>query len=124
MPSQNYAVTRSLDPGKGDVLMDGLTWKQGQPMTEVVLRILRTPRGRYLPDPTFGVDYSAVNKALPGAGAAWRAAVLDALRSLIDRGYIANVAVTVDTAGDRLLYQVDFTDVQAQQRGSTGRLVF
>jgi hypothetical protein len=120
----SYAFCRALDPGTGDVRLAGATWAAGTPMTEVVLRVLRTPRGRYLPDPDFGVDYDVVQKLGPGTAAAWRAEVLRALRPYVDAGLLADVAVTVDTGAGRLVYQVDFTDPRAAQRLSTGRQVF
>lgn len=132
MPPTYYAATRAMDPGTGEVSMAGATWARGAPMVEVVLRVLRTQKGSYRPDPAFGVDYTAVQKALPNAAATWRAEVLRALQFLVDRGLITGPggagqpAITVDVSARGVLaYQVDFRDPRAPATArplSTGRL--
>jgi phage baseplate assembly protein W len=120
MASRYYAHTRALDAQSGDKRVAGGTYVAGDPMTEVVLRILRTPRGRYLPDPTFGVDYSVIQKAGAGVAAAWRAAVLAALDRLIKRNLITHVRVIVDTSKPgQLLYDVEFRDPRNSAREPT-----
>lgn len=120
-----YAEARSLDPGTGDTRWGGATWTPGRPMTECVVRILRTAKGSNAGDEDLGPDYEVVQKAGPGAAMAWRAQVLAALKRLTDPGLITDVSVPVDTLpGGRLEYEVLFTDpndtIQPRQR--TGKL--
>jgi hypothetical protein len=120
-----YVHTRARDPQTGDVLMNGATWAFADaPMVHVVLRVLRTPLGTYLPDPTFGVDYSVIQKRDPGVGARWRAAVLRGLQYLVDLRRITDVRVEYEVVGAQLRYAVSFVDPQIPGvRQSTKRLV-
>lgn len=124
MPPTPYALTAALDPATGDaVLEDGRRAHGEAPMLQCVLRILRTVRGEYAYDPTFGVDYSVARKASPGTAAAWRGAVIAALEPLVRRGSITRVQVSAELSGERLLYEVTFADPrQPGARVSTGRL--
>jgi phage baseplate assembly protein W len=89
-----YAYCRQLDPKTGDVLMNGATWKASPtPMLEVVLRVLRTPLGRYVPNANFGVDYGILQSLLPTTGSAWRAEVLRALKTYVDLNLISSPSV-------------------------------
>lgn len=109
-----YAVARRLDAGAGDVVMAGATWARGQPAAEIVLRCLRTPRGRYLPDPTYGLDYAALQKGGPNAGARVDAAVRAALAPLVRRGVLKDrPEITVTVTGTSLLIDVAFVDPRA-----------
>jgi phage baseplate assembly protein W len=114
-----YARTRALDPATGDLRLAGGNYVAGNPMLEVVLRVLRTPRGSYLPDPTFGVDMTVLRKASVGVAAAWRAAVIAALRRYTDRGLITDLKVTVETEGSRLYYSLEFVDPRSRTREPT-----
>jgi phage baseplate assembly protein W len=117
MTTPHYAVARELDPATGDLRMHGVAWKRGAPLTEIVLRVLRTPRGSFLPKPTFGVDYSLVQKLTPASRSLWRAGVEAALRYLVDSGRMRDLQVIVDPpAGGRMLYAVDFVDVRQSER--------
>jgi hypothetical protein len=113
-----YAACRKLDPGKGDYVFAGTTWAQGSPMVEIVVRGLRTPRGRYLPDPTWGVDLSNVNKLLPTAAASLRAAILQFLQPYQKQNLIRNVTVATSQGNGFMTYEVDFFDVRAETYAS------
>lgn len=118
-----YAVTRTLDAGTGDVSMDGAGWLPGAPMTEVVKRVLRTPRGRYLPDPTFGVDWKKVDKAGAGAAATAKKVIEAALKPYVDRGQLSSLSVSTERSGRALLYEVAFVDPRTKVRDTvTGQL--
>lgn len=111
--SQHYAITRRLT-ANGDVALAGTTWAQGSPMREVAKRLLRTPLGRYLPDPTWGVDYGAIQTGRADAAAKWRDSVLAAMRRYVLRGLIAKLAVAAEVDRDRLRFEVRFADVRAR----------
>lgn len=118
-----YAYCRTLDPKTGDVVMNGARWAPSAvPMLDVVLRILRTPLGKYLPNKNFGVDYSVVQKVLPTTGNAWRAEVLRALKPYVDQNLISPPKVTVDTDGSQMVFEVAFVDVRGKQHVTTGKL--
>lgn len=113
-----YAVTRRRDPTSGEVAFDGNRWAaSASPMTEVVLMVLRTPRGSNA-DVTLGVDWSRVRKLGTGAAAAAKAAIEEALRFLVASGQIARLSVEaeVDAGAGRLLYSVTFTDPRLDRR--------
>lgn len=105
-----YALTRALDAVSGDVLLDGGTWKTDPPMVGVVTRVLRTQRGTYLPDPTFGVDWSKVDKQRPNVSELLRTAIMEALQRYLDRGLVSSVAITSESVGARLSFVVSFLD--------------
>lgn len=106
-----YAYTRALTPA-GDLAFDDArsSWAGGSPMAEVVERVLRTPRGSYLPDPRFGVDFASVQKNTPNAGARFRDAILAALKYLTDARLIVSLTVETEARGAQLLYRITFTD--------------
>lgn len=79
-------------------------------MTEVVVRVLRTPRGSFLPDPTFGVDYRLVTKAHPNSPATLQSAIVEALKRFTDIGLITDLTVNVERRGTQLLWEVIFRD--------------
>lgn len=112
-------VSDAMDAGTGDTLQDdsGQRVKRGSPTVERVIRCLRTPRGQCPLDPAFGVDMSFVDKAYPDLAARWRAAVFEALRHLVEEGLISDLAVSVDSVGSQLLYNVTFVDVRERTRG-------
>ncbi len=116
--SSVYAVTRNLDGFSGDVRLTSGKWLRGSPAVEIVVRVLRTPRGKFLPDPTFGVDYSILDKRRPNIQAAWKNAV-EAGLAFLTKGTpprITSLLVTVDPPKtNRLIYEVTFVD----PRGST-----
>lgn len=105
-----YAITRALDAVSGDVALDGGTWKTDLPMVGVVTRILRTQRGTYLPDPTFGVDWSRVDRQRPNVSELVRTAIMEALQWYLDRRLLSAIVVTSDLVGARLFYTVSFLD--------------
>lgn len=105
-----YAHCRALDAVTGDVVMDGGTWKTDPPMVGVVTRVLRTQRGSYLPDPTFGVDWSKVDKLRPNVAELLRVAIMEALQRYLDRGLISSVAITASVAAGALFFAVSFLD--------------
>jgi phage baseplate assembly protein W len=112
-----YAVTRAMTE-TGDVSFAGATWTRGQPLVERVRRCLRTRRGSYLPDPTFGVDTSVLQKATPNVARVWTDAVRAALERFARRGELADLSVRVEARGDRLFYEVSFVDVRARERAT------
>jgi len=123
MPINAYAYCRRLDAQTGAVLMDGTTWAASPaPMLDVVLRVLRTPLGKYLPDKTFGVDYNLLQKITPTTGAAWRAEIIRATKRYVDLGLISPPVITLDVTSSSLVYEVAFHDIRADQRVSTGKI--
>ena len=118
-----YAYSRQMDTKSGDVAMNGARWAASPtPMLEVVLRVLRTPLRKYIPNNTFGVDYSILQKVLPTTAAAWRAEILRALKPYVDLNLISPPKVTVDTDGSQMVYEVAFVDIRAKQNATTGKL--
>lgn len=106
-----YVYARKFDAGAGDVLMNGASWATDRPLTAIVVRVLRTPLGYYLPDPNFGVDYSKFDKARPNAGADLQAAITRALAFLKRAGLITNLRITTPTvAGSTIIFNVSFSD--------------
>ena len=105
-----YAIARQIDPGTGDVVMNGATWAYQRPLTAMVLGVLRTPLGSYLPDITYGLDYSRLQKMTPSIGADFQAALTQALRFLTSKGQLKNLRVTYSTTGTALIFNVTFTD--------------
>lgn len=120
MTTVYYDRARALDPGTGDYAVDTgtATYRTGQPMAEVLVRVLRTPRGRYLPDPTYGLDLAAVRLAPPLQQATQlQAEILRALRPWTARGLLTRVlAVTERRPSGALLYDVSFADPRDPQR--------
>lgn len=115
-----YAHTRALDPVTGDVRLSGGQWVVGSPAAELVLQVLRTPKGTYLPDPSYGIDLSAVTHDHPNVTAKLHAAITAALRHLVEDGFITDLLVKVQRSGrGRLGYDVSFYDPRAQ--GSSRR---
>lgn len=106
-----YQYTRAFDAGTGDVLMSGASWKQDRPLTAIVLRVIRTPLGMYLPDLNFGIDYSTLDKARPNAGAELQAAIRRGLAFLTRAGLLTKLVVTTPTvSGSTIVFSVAFTD--------------
>lgn len=87
-------------------------------MLEVVLAVLRTPKGRCLVDPDLGVDWSRVQNLTANAGSVAKAVIESALQRYVSAGLIANlqVATQADPEYGRLVYGLEFRDVRAQQR--------
>ena len=118
MTEPYYAIADAMDPGTGQGLQDadGQSWKRGQPAAELVLRVLRTPRGQCQLDPAYGVDMTFLDKAYPNVAARWRAAVIEALRPYVAKTILSDIEVTAESDGGRLLYSVSFVDVRARAR--------
>jgi len=123
-----YASARAIDPGTGEWEYDQATqnWPDGAPMLQTAILALRTPLGRCLCDPSFGVDYSVVQKATADVGARWAAAVKECLSRWVKAGQITDLQVTVDVergVTPRLFYAVSFIDPRIPlDRQTTGRL--
>lgn len=116
MPTTYYAIARELTSA-GGVSLAGGTWTRGQPLVERVKRALRTPRGAFLPDPTFGLDLALVRRAAPAARpAALKAAVRDALARFVRAGDLTDLAVDAEALGTRLFYTVSFRDARTGER--------
>ena len=107
----SYAYARKFDPGTGEVMMDGASWATDRPMTAIVMRVIRTPLGSYLPDPNFGIDYSTLDKARPNAGAELQAAIKRGLAFLTRPGLITNLVVKTPTViGSAITFDLTFAD--------------
>ncbi len=122
-----YAITRTLDPNTGlfELDDDGREWAEGQPATELVVRVLRTPRGSCPLDPSYGIDTTAFARAWPNVAARVTAAITEALAFLTRTARITNVTVTVQTERDRLFYEVRFIDPRARTTNAVpGSFVF
>ncbi len=115
-----YKFTRSLDPSTGNVLLENQRWKGGSPAAEIVLRVLRTPKGSYLPDPTFGFDYSLLNHLTNDSEARIKAGIETALNYLVQDSVISSlkVKVQVDILRKAVVYDVSFYDPLLRQRTS------
>ena len=120
---QPYAITRVYDPVTGDVRMSGPTWARSpSPMLEVILYVIKTPKGSKPTDPSFGVDYNLLQRNLPNLGVTWVAEVKRALKFYTDNRYITELSVLVDTSSHGLKFEVSFKDPQMPDRASTGWL--
>ncbi len=105
---------RELDARTGDVALDGDRHRAGAPLLEVAKRVVRTPLGRFLPDPTFGVDYAAVERAAPEQRpAALRDALVAAFRRWTDRGVMVDLTVKTEAVGRQLRFSAEFYDSRA-----------
>lgn len=119
-----YALSRQMDPLTGDAVFDvsRRSWALGAPLAERVLRCLRVPKGQAQRDPSYGVDWSAVDNARVNAAATARQAIVTALQRFVDRGELVELRVETDSlpaAGARaFLLKVSFRD----PRGTTYRL--
>jgi hypothetical protein len=115
-----YAFTRRMNPAKGQpVIVDG-TWDGGAPMAEIAVRVLRTPKGSYKPTPTFGVDYTGIDKGLPSAEAKLTGAIESAFAFYVRTGLMVKLIVKVERAGSRLRYEVSFDDPRMMSGGRVG----
>lgn len=113
-----YAVTKALDPLTGDYKFSGSVHTRGSPMREIILRILRTPKGQCLANPNFGVDLSLVRKQFPNSAQNLKNSILQSLKYLVDQKLISNLTVTTESESTQgiIKYQVSFTDNQANNR--------
>ena len=113
--------TRAIDAQTGQLLFDTIqhTWPASPaPMRDVVVRVLRTPRGSCLASPSFGLDYSKLDKASPQLAATFEAAALAALAYLTSAGLITDVRTLASVERSTLRYTVTFRDpnLSAPQR--------
>lgn len=118
-----YAYTRQLTAA-GDWSFSGDAFDASPaPALEIVLLTLRTWKGRALAVPTFGTDWSRVNKLGTNALADASGVLSDALVPLVRRGVIADLKLNVEVDATRgvLVFDVDFYDPEARKRRSTGR---
>jgi hypothetical protein len=122
-----YAYTRRLDSGTGERVMAGGTWAAGLPSAEKIIHRLRTPKGRYLPDPTFGIDLRALQKLGPTSPKDIRAAIVTALDPLVTAGDIRITALSVIVNHTTVTYALDYVDLRlpppARPQRISGRLV-
>lgn len=119
-----YAFTRKLDPARGVPVVDSGSWTAGSPMAEVIVRVLRTPKGSYRADPSFGVEYKDIDKGAPDAPTRLQLAIETALAVYVRDKLITDLRVKVQRAGSQLRYEVSFTDprIAATQRPVRGAL--
>lgn len=115
-----YKFTRSLDPRTGNLTMVNQRWKAGSPAAEIVLRVLKTPKGTYLPDPTFGFDYSLLDHVRPDSEEKIKAGIRECLNYLVKDRVITdlNIKVEVDAKKKTVLFDVSFIDPLLKQRKS------
>lgn len=118
-----YAFARDFSSPTAQPTITTGHWTPGAPALQRVLRILRTPLGGCLLDPTLGVDWRRLDKAAPNAAVTCRAIVLAGLKRLVADGSITNVSVAVDQPNSTALYYtVTFTDPRLPTLQSSGRL--
>jgi phage gp46-like protein len=118
-----YAFIPTLDAITGDITLANANHKAGAPLGQRVLRVLRTPLGSYLPDKSYGLDYSIAQKATIGVQAAWRAEVFRALNWLVKDGALTELDVKVyPPKGRRLEYEVSFRDPRDEPTEPAQRL--
>lgn len=113
-----YAVTKALDPATGDYKFSGSVHTRGSPMREIIIRILRTPKGQCLANPNFGIDLSLVRKQFPNTAQNLKNSISQSVKYLVDQNLISNLEISVDsdTSTSTLKYQISFTDNQANNR--------
>lgn len=122
---QRYAFTPAKD-AHGDTLIQGDDWVRGVPELECVRNVVLTPLGSYAPDPSFGVDYSVIQKATSDVAAKWKAALTAGLKFLVNARRITDLVIVVDPpASSRMLYEIRFRDpISALVDGLGGRVSF
>lgn len=116
-----YAYTRRIDAGTGALRYSGATTtfvESDGPALELVARLLRTPLGTCQADPTWGVDWSRVEKMKDTAARDAQAAIETAMKLLSRPGYVSGVVVQAEARDGAVLYQVDFTDPRTRTRQS------
>lgn len=88
---------RKLNGVTGDYVWDAArsSIAAGDPDAEAVLRVLRTPRGRYLPSPSFGLDYNVLGSDGPDADSRIDREVRRALSRLVSVRRLRDLAVAV-----------------------------
>lgn len=109
-----YGYTRQFNPQTGGVVMRGTSWAAGAPAMELVLRTLRTPKGRYLLDKDFGLDYAKFQKLFPGADARCQTAIEDALAWLVKGKIIEKLKVKVEVSRGQCRVDVSFYDLRSR----------
>lgn len=118
-----YLFSPALDPVTGDWLA-GTDRPGGAPAVQIVLWTLRTHRGSFAPDETFGLDYRVAQRRTASTQADWKAEVERALARHVRARVITDLRVTVDPpAKGRLLYDVAFKDPRTAERETLRRLV-
>jgi hypothetical protein len=114
---KEYAYTRSLN-ANGNVVMQGPTWKAGQPMGETVLRTITTQLGTCEPAPDFGLDYSVFDHYAPNSAKKIEAAIFKSLRYLTSANLIQRLKVEVQlkrlVSGYEVLADISFYDPRSR----------
>lgn len=109
---------RALDPGMGDVVHhDGGTWEADGPGTAAVVRTLRTVKGSFAPDRTFGTEYQLVDRQRPNAAATLAAVLREALARLVRADTIRELDVRTEVVGDQPRAEVSFVDPRDPRPG-------
>lgn len=122
-----YAFSRQMNPDTGDAVFDDSrrSWALGAPLAERVLRCLRTQKGLALRDPSYGIDWSAMDNARTNAGVAAQQAIKNALQRFVDRGALTQLVVETDVVntsdGKAFLFKVSFRDPMGSKFNVTGR---
>lgn len=122
-----YAFSRQMEPETGDAVFDETrrSWALGAPLAERVLRCLRVQRGQAARDPSYGVDWSALDNARTNAAVAARQAITAALKRFADRGELVDLVVEADVipaAGAKaFLFKLSFRDPKGTVYKLTGR---
>ena len=99
---------RRLDPTAGELLFTQKTnaWTVGDPDTEAVVRVLRTPLGSYLPDPTFGLDYGLIQARGTNAQANIERELARALARVVKQRGLRNLTITVSLSDEAALFLI------------------
>ena len=95
---------------QGTLKLLGGSWVRGCPMAEVAVRLLRTQLGTFKADPTFGVDYAGLDKALPNAAATLQSRIETAFAYYVQNNLVTNLVVTAQASGSVIYYDVAFDD--------------
>lgn len=109
-----YLYTRALSAPTGRFVFPatGTAFTASEsPALEIVIRTLRTPLGLCAANPSFGTDWSRVQKMAPNAASTARSVIQDALAGAVRRGVLSGleVSATVPRPGV-ILWSVEFTD--------------
>jgi hypothetical protein len=96
----------------GDYVFDSATGEIAgtHPTTQIIALCLRTPKGRALRDPTYGLDTSRINTNAKTAKREAELAARAALARWVTSGDIVLKRVEAKIEGTVLWYEIDFQD--------------
>lgn len=95
------AYTRSIDPSSGELLFDqsSSSWTAGDPDAEALVRVFRTDKGSFVPDPEFGFDHTVFLKKGENAKAEITRECRRATARIVARRRLENVEFDVQIEG-------------------------